>query len=226
MKKFAVGLAAVAVLMLGTAQMSRADLIIQYSLNGAPTVTQNCGVVTSCTVTLAGTVNGSIQANANLPGSPIAALNQQANTVFNNSGTTAANIAVTVISTGFTQPLAPPPLSLTVGGTTNISLPNSTFSYTAGGGGNATNGLTITTGPLSCGPITTQSTTCVSPAITFSPTGTFSLISTGDFSLGANSSINATTTVTASAVPEPGSIMLFGSGLVGLAGVIRRKLGK
>ena len=41
--------------------------------------------------------------------------------------------------------------------------------------------------------------------------------------LGTNTSTTTTTTTTGT-VPEPSSIMLFGSGILGLAGVLRRKL--
>ena len=41
---------------------------------------------------------------------------------------------------------------------------------------------------------------------------------------GTSTSTTTTTTTTSSSVPEPSSIMLFGSGILGLAGVLRRKL--
>jgi hypothetical protein len=41
---------------------------------------------------------------------------------------------------------------------------------------------------------------------------------------GASSTSTTTTTTTSGTVPEPSSIMLFGSGILGLAGVLRRKL--
>ena len=42
--------------------------------------------------------------------------------------------------------------------------------------------------------------------------------------LGTSSSTTSTSTSTSTSVPEPSSIMLFGSGILGLAGVLRRKL--
>jgi hypothetical protein len=36
--------------------------------------------------------------------------------------------------------------------------------------------------------------------------------------------IETTTTTSSGTTPEPGSIMLFGSGILGLAGILRRKL--
>ena len=42
--------------------------------------------------------------------------------------------------------------------------------------------------------------------------------------LGSGGSTTSTTTTTGGTVPEPSSIMLFGSGILGLAGVLRRKL--
>jgi hypothetical protein len=42
--------------------------------------------------------------------------------------------------------------------------------------------------------------------------------------LGTSSTTTSTTSTTGTSVPEPSSIMLFGSGILGLAGVLRRKL--
>lgn len=42
--------------------------------------------------------------------------------------------------------------------------------------------------------------------------------------LGTESSTTSTSTMTTGTVPEPSSITLFGSGILGLAGVLRRKL--
>jgi len=42
--------------------------------------------------------------------------------------------------------------------------------------------------------------------------------------LGSSTSTTSTTTTTSSSVPEPSSVMLFGSGILGLAGLLRRKL--
>ncbi|MFZ0311192.1 MAG: PEP-CTERM sorting domain-containing protein [Candidatus Korobacteraceae bacterium] len=42
--------------------------------------------------------------------------------------------------------------------------------------------------------------------------------------LGTTGSSTSTSTTTTGTVPEPGSIMLFGSGILGLVGVLRRKL--
>jgi len=42
--------------------------------------------------------------------------------------------------------------------------------------------------------------------------------------LGSGTTTTSTSTSTTTSVPEPSSIMLFGSGILGLAGVLRRKL--
>jgi hypothetical protein len=42
--------------------------------------------------------------------------------------------------------------------------------------------------------------------------------------LGTQSSTTSTSTTTTGTVPEPSSVMLFGSGILGLAGMLRRKL--
>ncbi len=42
--------------------------------------------------------------------------------------------------------------------------------------------------------------------------------------LGTQSSTTSTSTTTTGTVPEPGSLMLFGSGILGLVGMLRRKL--
>ncbi|MGA7461149.1 MAG: PEP-CTERM sorting domain-containing protein, partial [Candidatus Korobacteraceae bacterium] len=42
--------------------------------------------------------------------------------------------------------------------------------------------------------------------------------------LGSSTTTSSSTSSTTTSVPEPSSIMLFGSGILGLAGVLRRKL--
>jgi hypothetical protein len=54
----------------------------------------------------------------------------------------------------------------------------------------------------------------------------FGIETLSSYSLTAGNHISTTATASVNPVPEPASIMMFGSGLLGFAGVIRRKLNK
>jgi hypothetical protein len=54
----------------------------------------------------------------------------------------------------------------------------------------------------------------------------FALQTVSSYTLAGGTQLNTTTTTLVTNVPEPASIMMFGSGLLGFAGVIRRKLNK
>lgn len=86
------------------------------------------------------------------------------------------------------------------------------------------NGVFATTSPLSSFTFTgigNQALSATTPSLVgpYSETEVFNIAATGIGSVQDTITIN-----NASAVPEPGTLTLFGSGLIGLAGLLRRKL--
>jgi len=107
----------------------------------------------------------------------------------------------------------------------NVQTQESITSFTGGVAVTTTGGIvggcSTTTGTL-----TGLGGSAGSPAVCGNPGPPFGLITTTTCALGAGADVGGSTSTTASAVPEPTSMMLFGSGLLGFAGMIRRKLGK
>ena len=66
---------------------------------------------------------------------------------------------------------------------------------------------------------------CTSPGCpSIAQENTVGSIPSESFTVGWGSSTTSTSTSTSGTTPEPSSIMLFGSGILGLAGILRRKL--
>lgn len=129
----------------------------------------------------------------------------------------------------FTKPTTPPSVldtfTFTLNGTQGTTM--GVFKACVDTG----NGLTSPTG--TCGP--TQTLTVIGNQSDSSPTGSITLASLAApfglneqlvLTLGANAILNITETQTLTQVPEPGSIVLLGGALVGLATLFRRKLAR
>jgi hypothetical protein len=100
----------------------------------------------------------------------------------------------------------------------------------AGCAGTASIGLTENTNPLTS-PATNLFADCsninITQTNTFAPVSWLTLIK--DLSISGGTNGNAAVsefTNAVSVVPEPGSLLLFGSGLVAMGGVVRRRLGR
>lgn len=158
-----------------------------------------------------------------------------------SDGSAAALDAWLVIQ-GYTLPAGSgfsldPTLSASKGGTTSslvsymawISLTNGTL-----GAGPTLPAGAISTPLLSCTPAPTGAPTTTGcsadavPATVTASSALYSLISrtTINSATGDRSLYGSTGQVIVTAVPEPGSMLLLGTGLVGLASVIRRRLKK
>jgi hypothetical protein len=222
MKKTTIVLLALAFAMFVAAPSFADDIKIEISVNGGSfntlcTGTGSCQYLnfsdSGLTIT---TLNGS----NNVPGTATLAVTSTTNLNVNYSGASPLNFQIRATSDGFTNP-ASSPLIFTVHEATTPS-PGTSFDFTTTGSLLGVPGCSLTTASLDGTTSSGQDATSLC-----SNSGTFSLVSLATFNnVASGSSFDASTRITAAAIPEPASIALLGSGLLGLAGTIRRKLGK
>lgn len=233
MKKFATFLSLVA--MVAVAPLARADF--QISVNGTPCVVGS-GVPTTFPFGEQGgcpnntTANGIAYSGLSTQGLQTALNSQQLTTTLALLNTTNSTQTITIDAgtNNFTAPTAPPTITdsfgYTINGTIGAVIASSYTACVDPG-----NGLTTLIGH--CG--SPSSLTPTFPITNASSEGTILITSLGSgfglteqvvLTLAANSSLNVTLSQTLTQVPEPAAILLFGTMIVGVTTVVRRRAAK
>lgn len=216
-----------------SAGTAHADIIVRYSLNGGAFVNlldapNASGPVGGFDFDLDGVFRVNVlTALSNSPGNQsVAELVTAAMGVKNNSDST-SSIVVTISATDFTQPAAPPRAVLDshIDGTVTLGSADNLLSFSscvlANVNADSCAGASISAGPtapgVTAGTFTTDATTEI--ALLGAP---YSLVEILNLTLGGGASINFETATSITPDPEPLSLALLGTGLVGL-GVVRMR---
>ena len=219
------------------APLAHAALEIRYAINGGATVScvtnpvsagpAICGAVVTPGVTLTVTASGS-----NSPGTP--SLATQLTTSLTITASADSTVDIWAVSQDFTNPVTPPALDYF----SNLSTTSVTGSGTADLTSclNTLNSLATTCAPGGLGNITLTNAQQAWTA----PTATSGTVSTGiaslspGYSMGQHitvflnggSQMNVIASQVLTPIPEPASMMLLGSALLGLSVAFRKKLVK
>jgi hypothetical protein len=227
MKKITLALFALAVAMFAVAPASASTITVEIQLNGGGFSTvATCVNLASCNFSYN---NGGVTINSNgsgvstnLPGSATTGFSTTTALDITNSNAGSVTLDIRVLADGYTQP-ANGPYSLNASESeTNFLTGSFTFQTT----GALTGGATCSTQTGIVTEASGLSGNSQAPGAVCTGAAPFGISTLSNYTLGGGAHISSTASVLASTVPEPASIMMFGSGLLGFAGMIRRKLNK
>lgn len=220
--------AALAAGALAAAPAARSNVLFEYSTNGGATFTQVCTASsgTACNNPSITTSNGlqliNASAGSNSPGTPALADVVSSSLQITNTNTTGnASVEFLIGDTGFTAPTAPPALTFAshVGGTVVVGDTHNLLGFISsidtGNGQNVSPG-TYNTAQLNPSITSTGAFSADNNLLITSLGSPYSMTELMTLTLSAGSSINYSSSSELRPVPEPGSLTLFGTALLGL----------
>lgn len=217
-----------------SASGASANLLVEYSIDGGATFTTICSAAsgTACAGS-ATTTNGIAMtfetATSNSPGTPtLADLLSAVASIQNKNASGTASVELLIGDTGYSLPTAPPSLTFesAIGDTVVVGDSQNTLAYFSciaqSNGQNVCPGNYTT--PTLTPSITTVGSSNASNSISVSTlSAPYSMTEEVQLTLSGGSQINYSASSRLTPTPEPASLTILGSALVGLAWLGRRR---
>jgi len=230
LRRTTAGLALVGAVLVAPSQ-ARADVILQFSINGGAFLA-GCSALSVCMVPNFSVGGGQVQVASvagNAPGTPTLADLLSATLSITNTSLSLLTFAIRVGGNGYLAPTGSTTLLSHIGGTVVTGGTGSLLSYfscvSQTNIADACAAPTFSTPALSPSIVSPGSFDATNSALIAGLTGPYSIGEQVAFTLAPGATLNyaASSQLSPTSAPEPGSIALLATGLFGAAGFMRRR---